>query len=248
MGEPIIVGGEAPRSNRRALIMLGVAVGLLLVVFVIPKVLFGGGGGDDGTGTGTDGGTALPPGATPSVPEGEEPPETFEVFSSKNPFEPLVEIAASSGDGEGEAAGEDGATTSTVPVDDGFTDDTGDDFTANDDFVDDFPEDGSDSSTDSTVPGDSTDPGGSDTSTTTTTTAPPRYPDRVQLLEVFQDPGGQVVASVRVNDTTYQVAEGDDFATSYRVLDLDIGTRCAELLFGDDRFGICEGQEVLKQR
>jgi hypothetical protein len=34
------------------------------------------------------------------------------------------------------------------------------------------------------------------------------------------------------------------FDTSYRVLDLDPETRCASLLFGDDRFGLCEGQET----
>jgi hypothetical protein len=68
----------------------------------------------------------------------------------------------------------------------------------------------------------------------------------VSLLEVFTNAAGRLVASVRVNDTTYQVGPGDTFATSYRVLDLNRDTRCGQFLFGDDRFGLCEGEQVQK--
>jgi hypothetical protein len=75
---------------------------------------------------------------------------------------------------------------------------------------------------------------------------PPRQPDRVGLLEVYTDQGGQPVASVRVNDTTYQVVRGDRFAGSYQVISIDVASRCGDFLFGDDRFRLCEGDEVRK--
>jgi hypothetical protein len=80
----------------------------------------------------------------------------------------------------------------------------------------------------------------------TTTTVPPRQPDRVGLLEVYANQSGTAVASVRVNDTTYQVSRGDRFASSYQVISLDVPSRCGDFLFGDDRFRLCEGDEVRK--
>ena len=59
-----------------------------------------------------------------------------------------------------------------------------------------------------------------------TTTVPPRQPDRVGLLEVYSDQSGRELASVRVNDATYQVGRGDRFATSYQVISLDLSSRC----------------------
>jgi hypothetical protein len=73
-----------------------------------------------------------------------------------------------------------------------------------------------------------------------------RQPDRVGLLTIYGDQNGQTTASIRVNDTTYQVARGDSFAASYQVISLDPYTRCGDFLFGDDRFRLCEGDEVMK--
>jgi hypothetical protein len=75
---------------------------------------------------------------------------------------------------------------------------------------------------------------------------PPRQQDRVGLLEVYPNQSGGPVASVRVNDATYQVARGDRFAGSYQVISLDLSSRCGDFLFGDDRFRLCEGDEVRK--
>lgn len=219
MGEPITVGEGRQGGNRRVLLLAGIAAAVLLAVVVLPGLLFG---GDDAPVD--DSFTPVDPGpAVTTVPEEAPPAETFEPFTSKNPFRPLVAVETPAED-PGEDPGGDVPPETFPPSEDDPT------------FVDDeFDE-----------PVDDGDVDGADPSTTTTTVAgpPPRQPDRVSLLEVFTDQGGQVVASVRVNDTTHQVGEGDEFATSYRVLDLDISTRCGQFLFGDDRFRLCENEET----
>jgi hypothetical protein len=50
--------------------------------------------------------------------------------------------------------------------------------------------------------------------------------------------------SVTVDATEYQPAVGEVFAESFQVVSID-GT-CAALLFGDDQFTLCEGQEITK--
>ena len=224
MAEPIVVGDAPTARNRRILVLAGVAAALVLALVVLPGLLFGSGGDDDDF--------DFPPVAqgvttTTAVPE-DAPAETFELFSDKNPFEPLVDVVPSVGD---VGTSVDATTTTSIPDGGSFE----------------FPSEGPTP----TFPPDDGSGTGTGGETTSTTQAgppppPPRQPDRVSLLEVFTDQGGQVVASIRVNDVTHQVGEGDEFATSYRVLDLDIGTRCAQLLFGDDRFGLCEGEETLK--
>ena len=53
------------------------------------------------------------------------------------------------------------------------------------------------------------------------------------------------MADVRVNSTVYtQLAPGEVFAGSYKVVSL-AGT-CGSFLFGDERFRLCKGEEVLK--
>lgn len=65
------------------------------------------------------------------------------------------------------------------------------------------------------------------------------------LIEVFDDPDG-TTATVRVGSTVYRVREGDVFQTSYQVVSLDLFEGCGVFLFGDSRFELCEGQEILK--
>lgn len=228
MGAP-----SAPaQSNRRAMIMLAVGGGALLLFFLVTKVLGGGGGGDDlsapitvppGSGTPR---TTVTTGVAPGAP-GEAPaPETFEVFSTKNPFTPLVG-ATGGGATTGGGTSTGGGTVVTTPPTGGGT-------------------------TATTAPG-----GGGGAITggggTTATTAPsstggsstePRSSQRVALLDVY-DQDGRRVANVRVNDTVYEaVAPGEQFATSFQLVSLD-GT-CGTFLFGDDRFRLCQGEEVLK--
>lgn len=223
MSEPIVVSGSAASTgNRRVLILAVVAVVLLLAVVVLPGLLFGGGGG------GSSVEDSFPPVSTPPttvVPDGGDgaPAETSAAFTSKNPFDPLVEMAApvvSAPSTSGEAVDTTATPDPLSPIDDpGFAFPIGGDGAV-------LPDDG--------------------TTATTLPPAPVRQPDRVALLEVYSDLGGRLVASVRINDATYGVGEGEEFAFSYRVLDLDLGTRCATLLFGDDRFGLCEGDETSK--
>jgi hypothetical protein len=66
---------------------------------------------------------------------------------------------------------------------------------------------------------------------------------RVTLLEITTR-GGVRYATVEVNDRSYTVKEGDTFAGSYRVIDLT--SNCGTFVFGDERFTLCVGQEVLK--
>jgi hypothetical protein len=53
------------------------------------------------------------------------------------------------------------------------------------------------------------------------------------------------VADVRVNDTVYtRLAPGATFATNFKVVSLQ--GQCGTFLFGDERFQLCKGEEVLK--
>ncbi len=66
---------------------------------------------------------------------------------------------------------------------------------------------------------------------------------RFTLLEITTQNGVRY-ATVEVNDRSYTVKEGDTFAGNYRVIDLT--DTCGTFVFGDERFTLCEGQEVLK--
>ncbi len=66
---------------------------------------------------------------------------------------------------------------------------------------------------------------------------------RVSLVDVFRDAGRQR-AQVQVDGTVYTVDEGDRFAESFQLLSLN--GDCATMLFGDDQFTLCEGEEILK--
>jgi hypothetical protein len=197
--------------NRRALIVLGAFAAAALLFFgIIRPLVFGGDGGGDSE-------ISLPPstpGATaPSAvtsTTAPAPEETFEVFGSKNPFQPPNGIPGAStattapGDGGG------GTTATTTPA-------------------------GGTGTTETTLPAG----GGASGSGTE-----PRASQQVALLDIYQQNGG-TVADVRVNGTVYtQLAPGEQFAGSYEVVTLQ-GT-CGSFLFGDERFRLCKGEEVLK--
>ena len=99
-----------------------------------------------------------------------------------------------------------------------------------------------------------TDPDGATTTTQPGETAPtttqpievqPVRNQPVALIEVFDD-NGDITATVRVGSTVYRVTEGDIFEGSYQVVSLDLADGCGVFLFGDTRFELCEGQEILK--
>ena len=66
---------------------------------------------------------------------------------------------------------------------------------------------------------------------------------RVSLIDVFRAEGGQR-AQVQVDGTVYTVDEGERFADNFQLL--SINGECATMLFGDDQFTLCEGEEILK--
>lgn len=214
------------QSNRRAMIMLAVGGGALLLFVLVTRVLGGGGGDDDLSapitvprGTGVTPGVTTTTGVSPGAP----PEETFEVFSTKNPFTPLV-----GGTGGGTGGG---TTATTAPT------------TGGGPTVTNPPITGGGGTTATTQP-----PVTGGTGTTLPPTnggeVEPRTRTRVALLDVYTDEGRRV-ANVRVNDTVYEaVAPGQEFATSFRLVSLD--DTCGTFLYGDDRFRLCQGEEVLK--
>jgi hypothetical protein len=146
-------------------------------------------------------------------------PETFEVFSARDPFQQLVNapaatVEAASGDGSLEPLpGADG----TVPVADGTdgTDGTG--------------------STDGTPDAGEEEATGLPAATVGTTV--------IRIVDITTTEGITRV-SLTVNGSGYDVAEGETFAERFRVL--DISGSCATLLFGDSRFTLCKGDEIRK--
>ncbi len=96
-----------------------------------------------------------------------------------------------------------------------------------------------------------TTPGSNPAPTTTVPAAPnpsqqqPTRGQAVTLLDVFDDAEG-TKAQIQVGSTAYLVGVGDVFATSYKVLSLDLASGCGSFLFGDSAFELCKGQEILK--
>lgn len=93
---------------------------------------------------------------------------------------------------------------------------------------------------------------GDGTGTTTTTTTTPRGGDeggdrvgghRVRVVDVFRDDGSGR-AQVQVDGTVYTVDEGERFAENFQLM--STSGQCATMLFGDDEFTLCEGEEILK--
>jgi hypothetical protein len=74
-------------------------------------------------------------------------------------------------------------------------------------------------------------------------TGGPRGGQRVELIDIFTQ-GNTRYASVEVDNKAYTVRSGQTFAGSYKVLSLS--SSCGTFAFGDERFTLCIGQEVLK--
>jgi hypothetical protein len=66
---------------------------------------------------------------------------------------------------------------------------------------------------------------------------------RVRVVDVFAGRNGRRV-QVQVDGTVYTVDEGDRFAQNFQLL--STSGQCATMLFGDDEFTLCEGEEILK--
>ena len=215
MTEPV-AAGAAPRS--RLPLILAIGAGAILVLLLL-NVL---GGGDD------DGGEedAFPTttfrqsvATTTTTAPGAAPTETFEVFTTKNPFLPLRSTGAATG----------GTTTGGTTTGGTTTGGTTTGGTA----------------TGGTTATTSRSGGTTATTTRSSGSVEPRRSDRVALVDVFAE-NGRVVANVRVNDTVHKVAQGETFAGNYRVLSLSQAEDCGRFMFGDDTFRLCRGEETLK--
>lgn len=202
-------------QNRRALIFLALGLAVLLI-YLATKVLGGGGappGFSSGSATSTTAPVAGPPGsAAPTTAAGSGTP----VYTSKDPFKPLVNLNAgsssgsvstsgtgsSSGSGSGSASG--GSTTTTT--------------------------NGGGASSAGAAPVGSTSP-----------TAGQRF----EVLDIFAS-GQSVQASVQVDGLQYQVSPQQTFAGNYYVVDLSTTTQCGDFTHGGAPFHACRGQQVLK--
>jgi hypothetical protein len=147
-----------------------------------------------------------------------QPVETFELFASKDPFEPLIDETPAA---PGAAAP---GTTTPGTTDPGTT---------------------TPGTTDpgTTTPG-TTDPGTTDPGTTDPGSGGQAVGGHtVRLVDVFSQDGSPR-AQVSVDGSVYTVAEGETFADNFQLTSVS-GT-CATMLFGDDQFTLCEGEEILK--
>lgn len=89
---------------------------------------------------------------------------------------------------------------------------------------------------------------GTGTTTTTTTTGGGGGGEdvgghRVRVIDVFVE-NGDARAQIQVDGTVYTVDRGERFATNFELL--STSGQCATMLFGDDEFTLCEGEEILK--
>ena len=65
----------------------------------------------------------------------------------------------------------------------------------------------------------------------------------VELVGINGD-GKDATAQIQVDDTIYTVEEGETFAENFELL--STSSECATVLYGDDQFTVCEGEEILK--
>jgi hypothetical protein len=65
----------------------------------------------------------------------------------------------------------------------------------------------------------------------------------VSVVDVFSARGSRR-AQVEVDGTVYKVNEGETFADNFKLL--SASGECANMLFGDDQFTLCEGEQILK--
>ena len=66
---------------------------------------------------------------------------------------------------------------------------------------------------------------------------------RVRVVDVYVQ-NGRDRAQIQVDGTVYTVDEGEQFADNFELV--SASGRCATILFGDDEFTLCEGEEILK--
>lgn len=226
-------------DRRRLLVLAGVAAVVLLAALVLPRVLFGGGAdeGSDETasspsttvgpgpdGVPFDGGTAPSSGAggTDSADDGVTgDPSASELFTTRNPFTPLVETETGDDGADESGTGDTSGTTQDESASGGE-----DDSTDGTDDASPLPDEPSD------VPAD--DGGGGATSSS------------FSLVDVYPGADGSPVANVEVDDELYTVAEGESFGGRYQVVSLSSESGVGTFRDEQGEFTLTEGEAQLK--
>jgi hypothetical protein len=220
---------ESLAQNRRALIFLGAGLGVLLL-FLAFKLLSGGGGSpapfSSPSVTTTTEPVAGSPGsagpATTSANAGGAP-----VYTSKDPFTPLVNTNSGSSSGAGSSSSGSGPSSGTGS---GASSGSGPGGTGS-----------SSGSTTTTTNGGGASSAGAAPGGSTSPTAGQRF----EVLDIFAS-GQSAAASVVVDGTQYQVTAQETFAGNYFVVDLSTSTQCGDFTHGGAPFHACKGQKVLK--
>jgi hypothetical protein len=239
MTQPVLVT-PMPQGNARVKKLLAVALVVLVAALLLPKLLLGGGGGDSAAladGVAATGGT--PATSVPSAADASSPP--IHATTDKDPFKALRATTAAAG-GDTAPTASVAAAVPAAPIPSpipAVTAPVGVPAAS-----DPFPM--------LTLP--TTNP--TPTTPTTPTTVPsgvqagpvpvpvPAAIRTVSLDSVWIDGTGLLAATVRVDDTTYAVAQGQDFGFSYRLLSLDRDSSCGVFLYGDKRFSLCQGEQT----
>ena len=198
---------------------LALVLGGAVVLLALVWFLFLRGGGEEPT----DDVAVPPPVTTPTVeppgdgPDGDDDDKPpVETTEVFAPRDPFDPLLSAEGEGDGT---DDGTGTDEGTDTDGDGDVDGDD--------------GTDTDGDGDVDGDD----GTDTSEENV------EGHRVQLIGISGS-GGDATAQIQVDDTVYTVSEGERFAENFELL--STSGECATLLYGDDQFTVCEGEEILK--
>lgn len=187
-----------------------------LVLLLLVWFLFLRGGDDD---LAEDTAVAPAPVASPQETPVDSPDKSspVETFEVFAPKDPFDPLISAATGGGGAATADGGATTATA--------------------------DGSGATTITTDDGT-----GTTTTTTTTTTGDGGGGEdvgghRVRVIDVFVE-NGDARAQIQVDGTVYTVDRGERFADNFQLL--STSGQCATMLFGDDEFTLCEGEEILK--
>lgn len=113
-----------PSGEKRRLVILGAVLGLLVAVFAA-KTLLGSDSGSKSTGSGNGAPAATDPFTPPtggptttaahaSTTAATAPPPTFQVYATKNPFEPVIELSTGSSTTTAPGTGGTGGTGTTT--------------------------------------------------------------------------------------------------------------------------------------
>lgn len=158
----------------------------------------------------------------PSPKPRKGPVQTFEVFASRDPFEPLVEAPGSSAGDDARAAAT--GTTETEAATGQAADDEADAASAD--------------AAAASAPTDGTTRREREDSHATHAQRSARLPIRLVTIRERRE------AVIRIGRRLHRSGAGERFAPNFKLLTL--GRECASILYGDEQFALCRGQEILK--